>query len=103
MTLTAVVSHSPESILRYREVAEKLTEVLGHYPKESDLGDVHRDYGYAHYIATGTVPTELIDKLGRTPTELEISMMVDGGYSHFGGYCTLNPVTDDFTCKIHTD
>ena len=108
MNLIAITSHTTESELHYKTTFNKLKEKL----KERGLLDSNdrrrgmigyciedtytQKFGYAHYISKGKLIKELEDI-----NELEIAMLVDGGYSHFGGYSIKDG--SNFTVKICVD
>jgi hypothetical protein len=52
--------------------------------------EFERRSGRSYYSFNGTISNELIEKLGRIPTEEEIVILVDGGFSHFGANCDCN-------------
>lgn len=49
----------------------------------------YRAYGYTHYNFSGEIHQRLVDLLGREPTDDELIMLVDGGFSHSGASCTI--------------
>lgn len=100
MTLKAICDLTEEERLRYRKVAKNLEEKLGSL-STTHLTNVTRVSGYANASYTGTIPAEIEVKLGKPITAFEVSMLCDGGFSHFGGYCNITG--DSFTCKIYTD
>ena len=52
-------------------------------------------------LASGKVSDELLKRLDRMPTEEEIIILVDRGFSHFGASCTI--VDRAFSCTVYTD
>jgi len=52
--------------------------------------------GYAHCIHTGKIKESI------ELNELELSMICDNGFSHFGGYSNISS-DGKFTVKIYTD
>ena len=69
----------------------------------SDLMDVRRRTGYAHYTLEGTYTPLLVELLGRHPTGDEIIMLVDGGFSHFGATCGVSHDRMTFHGRVNTD
>lgn len=70
---------------------------------EFDFGAIfekHNDTSkYAKRVHVGIVREEYRERLNA----LEVSMLVDGGYSHFGGSTSYNPGTGWFSITIYTD
>ena len=69
----------------------------------SELMDVKQRTGYAHYTFEGTYTPLLVDLLGRHPTEDEIIMLVDEGFSHFGAICDVSHDRMTFHGRVNTD
>jgi len=108
MKLKAVVALNEEEYKRYLTIWNDLKEKTGgkiYKPMHRDecFCNYARVSGYAKMEHTGMVTQYLIDKLGRQPTELEISMICDGGFSHYGGACFYNTATREFNCTIYID
>ena len=99
--LRAVPSLNADEVDRYVERWRSLRDRFtadGHLIHVSKLCDSYkRISGYGHYTVTGKL-TEEIQQL----SALELSMLVDQGFSHFGGY---SRIYDDgsFNVKIYTD
>lgn len=96
-----------ESLLKeYREIYKNLKEKYGvgqyknFHKHDSCECSIFENYevknGYAHCIHTGKI------KDGIELNELELSMICDGGFSHFGGYSIINS-DSTFQVKIYTD
>lgn len=81
-----------------------------HIIKQVTAGMSHTDMfdgfakspGYAHYKFRGKCSAELLIKLGRLPTPDEVIMLVDGGFSHFGATCTIQP-DGSFSGRVNVD
>lgn len=87
--MKAIVSLTDEEFDQQNAVLEHLRKVLKNEPRSAFI-DCNKAYGYAHYSFSGHIKPELVKRLGRQPTEDEIIMLVDGGFSHFGASCTIN-------------
>ena len=109
MQLKPITDHTVDSRAFYEG---RLKELRDH--NLNSISDImseeqHKLYtnfrGYAHYTAEGyLLPVEDIKaKLGRDLTELDIAMLVDGGFSWFGGYSTFFVSSRHFVVKIYTD
>lgn len=71
----------------YAELCESIRDL---FIKDMFEGFAKRP-GYAHYAFEGKITDKLIGRLGRMPTEEEVIMIVDGGFSHFGATCRITP------------
>ena len=63
-------------------------KISGHYTNEL-LGNLQREFSYAHYRFSGRITDKLVELLGREPTATEVIMLVDAGFSNFGAQCTI--------------
>lgn len=99
MYLTAIVSLSDQQRVNYSKIWNSLKD-------KGCTRDLFNNYtmrtGYAHKLHRGKVSLKLMELLGRMPTELELSMLCDSGYSHFGGYSNMD-ASGNFVVKIYTD
>ncbi|NFH91938.1 hypothetical protein FDA33_17420 [Clostridium botulinum] len=94
------------TIKKYQEIYRNLKEKYGvgeyknFHKYDSQENALFEDYkcvsGYAHCIHTGKI------KEGIKLNELELSMICDDGFSHFGGYSNIGS-DGRFTVKIYTD
>ena len=109
MQLKAICDHTVESRAVYEGRLKELREHNLNSIYDVMADEQHNLYtrftGYAHYTAEGyLLPVEDIKaKFGRDLTELDIAMLVDGGYSWFGGYSTFFESSRHFVVKIYTD
>lgn len=81
----------------------KLREALKGLTYDQQFERLERIRGYAHYQFRGIYTQQLVDALGRHPTEDELIMLVDSGFSHFGASCTVDPSRRAFAGKVYTD
>lgn len=110
LTLRAVVAHDDKSLERYETTMKALREklsVLGlvratvglpYMSQCCEPGTYEHTSGYAKKVCKGTLIKELWDL-----SALQVSMLVDGGYSHFGGDAFINNDTGYFRVTIYTD
>lgn len=96
--MEAIVAMSQERIDELTKIKDNLKEKT----KGIKLfNDYTRKRGYAKYDFSGIVSDELVSALGRMPTEEEIIILVDRGFSHFGAKCTLNG--NSFIGRVYID
>lgn len=100
--MKAIVEYTPEEYSKMYEKFMALQHVTAGY-KRSDLLTYTRTSGYAHYKFKGTYTQKLVELLGHHPTEDEIIMLVDGGYSHFGAGCSIDKKNMAFSGHVNTD
>lgn len=79
----------------YKETWDKLKEDHKFMDRRYFFKKVNKRQGYGHEVYNGTL-NEGIDL-----TPLEIALILNNGYSWFGGDITL--IGDDFFCEILTD
>lgn len=80
----------------YADVHKALKEKYGeHLSIRSFCEEYERKSGHAQVRHTGTL------KEGFEFTELELAIICDNGYSHFGGYSSI--YKKDFTVTIYVD
>lgn len=99
--MKAITELTSEEYKKYSEIYKILKEKTNGTSSENWFINLKRIPGYAHYKFEGEISNKLIELLGSTPTENEIIMLIDGGFSHFGAYCYVSGCK--FTGKINTD
>lgn len=101
--LKAVVELSVEEQSVYKALHENLVKKLtnGSLRVYAGIATTRRTYSTAEY--QGVIPPQTIELLGRMPSDLEVSMMCDNGFSHFGGNCHVDQETGKYVCTIYTD
>lgn len=96
--MEAIVTMSQARIDELSKIEDNLTEKT----KGIKLfNNYSRRQGYSKYEFSGEVSDELVHALGRMPTEEEIIILVDRGFSHFGAKCTLNG--NSFRGRVYID
>lgn len=103
--MKAIVELTPEEYSSARNAYTALMEKCAGMGRRDMLAmfeDLHICTGYAHYKFRGKVSETLIERLGRMPTEDEIIMLVEGGFSHFGATCTVQP-DGTFSGRVNID
>ena len=100
--MKAIVSLTPEEARSQNATWAALKKVVKG-ESLSDLLDVRRRTGYAHYTFEGRYTHRLVELLGRHPTSDEIIMLVDGGFSHFGATCGVSHDRMIFSGRVNTD
>ena len=97
MELIAIpdLERNPEKLEEYKNIFSQLKEKLGNEDiriyREKLLSRCDWTPSYARATYTGKI------KEGIELTELELSMICDNGFSHFGGNSVINP---DRTFKV---
>lgn len=99
--MKAIVSLTKEEYEQQSKVCNNLREVTKGY-RISELLEVDKHVGYAHYKFSGAYNQLLVDLLGREPTSDEIIMLVDDGFSHFGASCHISS-DRHFYGRVNTD
>ena len=99
--MKAVVELTTEEYDRYSKIYANLCEKIGESGTSELIIDLKQTGGYAHYKFSGTVSDTLVEKLGRMPTEVELIMLIDSGFSHFGASCTI--IGKGFSGRVNTD
>ena len=99
--MKAIVELTDEELARYSAIHANLLERTKDTSREDWFVDIKQKSGYAHYTFSGTVSGKLIELLGRMPTEVEIIMLIDSGFSHFGASCSIYDKT--FSGRVNTD
>lgn len=100
--MKAIVALSPEEY-RNQSAAYSALKKATKGKSVSELMDVKRRTGYAHYTFDGSYTPLLVELLGRHPTSDEIIMLVDGGFSHFGATCNVSHDRMTFSGRVNTD
>lgn len=100
--MKAIVDLSQEEYAEFNSVYKNLKDKINGV-QFKDLMSVQMRYGYAHYKFSGEYSEKLVELLGRHPTNNEIIMLVDGGFSHFGASCSMNRETRTFGGRVNTD
>lgn len=100
--MKAITAYTSEEYEQMRDKCHKLNEAVKPYDRR-ELITIQRRSGYAHYQFKGTYTDALVAALGRQPTEDEIIMLVDGGFSHFGATCSIDKVHRTFTGRVNID
>ena len=87
-SLKAIVELTDEEYAKQAAIYSNLKDLLK-TAKKAELINYSRNAGHAHYTFTGSYTKKLCILLGHIPTYVEILMIVDGGFSHFGASCTV--------------
>lgn len=82
--IKAIVELTPSEEEHIVSVAKHLFSVL-----KPGMCTMTKRHGYAKYEFSGEYTQELVDALGHEPTEEELVLIADGGYSHFGAHCVI--------------
>lgn len=102
-SLKAVCALTHEEYQTNQEIYNKLLHAFKEYGK-SPFSEFKRSSKYAAYNFDVVVDDEFVSLFGRELTELEVSMMVDGGFSYFGGNCDKkNDKPNHYSGEIYID
>lgn len=82
---------------------DQLVRAIGSVPRGDLFEGLTRCSGYAHYRFKGKYTERLVRLLGRQPSDDEIIMLIDHGFSHFGATCSINHETREFYGRVNTD
>jgi len=100
--MKAITEYTDEEYIKMKEKSKALNEAIKGFKRE-ELITINKRRGYAKYDFWGTYTDKLVEALGRHPSADEIIMLVDGGYSHFGASCSLNPRQMSFSGYVYID
>jgi hypothetical protein len=93
--MKAIVALTSEEHKQYSDAYQKLCDKTRGIKL---FGTLARKPGYAHYTFSGTMTDEL---LALNPTQDDIIMLVDSGFSHFGATCAIDGKS--FRGKVNID
>lgn len=99
--MKAVTELTPEERDLWKEAYRQLREAVEGSNSSQWFSEYRQIYGYAHYTFSGKYTDFLVGKLGHKPTAVELIMLVDGGFSHFGATCSVGDYT--FNGRVNTD
>lgn len=98
--MKAIDSYTPEDSKKMYDMYKALHEKVAGTTRKDWFVEYKQKNGYAHFTFQGTISNNLVELLGRMPTNDEIILLVDG-YSHFGATCTINGM--NFSGRVNTD
>lgn len=101
--MKAIVALTKEEHAALHKVHFELRAAIKDVPWTELFEVFQRGAGYAHYKFIGKYTSRFVELLGRHPTEDELIMLADGGFSHFGATCTINHETGEFYGRVNTD
>lgn len=99
--MKAITEHTPAEYKRLSEVRTKLFAAIADVPRGALFINIMKSRGYAHYKFYGVYSDKLVECLGREPTDEELIMLMDGGFSHFGA--TINRAGHGFQGRVNID
>lgn len=100
--MKAITEYTDEEYIKMKEKLKALGEAIKGLNREELFTYIKRR-GYAKYDFWCSYTDKLVEALGRHPDAEEIIMLVDGGYSHFGASCALNPRQMSFSGYVYID
>lgn len=100
--MKAITAYTDEEYIKMKEKQKALCEAINGLNRV-ELFTYQRRSGYAKYDFWGTYTDKLVEALGRHPDAEEIIMLVDGGFSHFGAGCSINPREKAFSGHVYID
>lgn len=100
--MKAITEYTDEEYVKMQAKSKALNEAIKGLNR-GDLFTYTRRPGYAKYDFKGTYTDKLVEALGRHPTDEEIIMLVDSGYSHFGAGCSVNKREKTFSGYVYID
>lgn len=100
--MKAIVDYTDEEYAAMKAKARALHDAIGDVDRR-ELITYTKRYGYAHYGFGGSYTDKLVECLGRHPTEDEIILLVDDGFSHFGASCYIKKRDKVFGGRVEID
>ena len=85
----------------FHEIHNNLKWATKGLRKTEIFDDIYTQSSYGHYRFSGKISQLLLERLGRIPTETEIIMLVDDGFSHFGATCSIRGFS--FSGRVNFD
>ncbi|HZK23351.1 MAG TPA: hypothetical protein VFC62_04530 [Atopostipes sp.] len=99
--MKAVIELTRAEYSNFCEIHNNLKWATQGLKKTEIFDDIYTQSGYAHYRFSGKISQLLLERLGRMPTEAEIIMLVDNGFSHFGATCSIRGLS--FSGRVNID
>ena len=87
--MKAITELTLNEIEYYQRIRKNLDSKVSGVKMDELLANFTKVPSYAKYEFAGEITDRFVELLGRMPTEEEVIILVDRGFSHFGAMCTI--------------